>query len=183
MPQLDDPYFSRAVVLMLEHNDLGSFGLIVNQPSNLAVADLVATLEVSWQGSSRAAVWSGGPVMPGSGWILHSGSELLMPAEPTLDQALEGSGTVRVSEGLYVSTSEENIKILAEDPPEHIRVLLGYSGWSAGQLAGEMAKGSWLHADIDTDLLFASPPEQMWQRFLDGMGIDPESIVQSLGVH
>jgi len=143
----------------------------------------IATLRVTWQGDSDATVWSGGPVMPGSGWILHSGSERLPPADASLDLALEGSGTVRVCDGLFLTTSQDNIKLLAEEPPEDIRVLLGYAGWSAGQLAGEMAKGSWLHADIDNEILFGSPAEEMWQRFLGKMGIDPESIVQSLGVH
>jgi putative transcriptional regulator len=183
MPQLEDPNFRRAVVLMLEHNELGSFGLIVNHESNLEVADLIATLRVTWQGDPDAMVWSGGPVMPGSGWILHSGSELLPAADPSLDLALEGSGTVRVCEGLFLTTSQENIKLLAEEPPGNIRVLLGYAGWSAGQLAAEMARGSWLHADIDNEILFGSPAEEMWQRFIGKMGIDPEAIVQSLGVH
>lgn len=183
MPQLADPYFTRAVVLMLDHNDLGSFGLIVNQPSTLAVSELVRTLSVDWAGNPEAAVYSGGPVMPGSGWVMHSGSERLAPADASLDAALEGTGTVRVASGLYVTTSQDNIKLLATEPPKQIRVLLGYSGWSDGQLAREMARGSWLHADIDNEILFACPAEEMWQRLLSKMGIDPESIVQSHGVH
>jgi putative transcriptional regulator len=64
-----------------------------------------------------------------------------------------------------------------------MRFLLGYSGWAAGQLAQEMAQGSWLHADINTEILFDSPAENMWERCLKNIGIDPESIVQSRGVH
>lgn len=183
MPQLADPYFTRAVILMLEHNELGSFGLIVNQPSILAVSELVSTLSVEWKGDSEAAVFSGGPVMPGSGWVVHSGSEALAPADASLDDALDGKGTVRVASGLYVTTSIENIKLLATEPPAQMRMLLGYSGWSGGQLAREMSRGSWLHADIDNEILFDCPAEEMWQRLLSKMGINPESIVQSQGVH
>ena len=45
-------------------------------------------------------------------------------------------------------------------------------------LAAEMARGSWLHADIDNELLFGSPADEMWQRFIGKMGIDPESALR-----
>jgi putative transcriptional regulator len=183
MPQLSDPNFSRAVVLMLDHGDDGSFGLIMNHPSSMEVADLLSNLEVDWCGKPEAVVWSGGPVMPNSGWVLHSGSSEIEAASDTLDDALESTGSLKVADGLYMSTSEENIKILAESAPDRMRFLLGYSGWAGGQLAQEMAQGSWLHADINTDILFDSPAEEMWERCLKNIGIDPESIVQSRGVH
>lgn len=183
MPQLSDPNFSRAVVLMLDHGDDGSFGLIMNHPSTMEVADLLSNLEVDWCGKPDAVVWSGGPVMPNSGWILHSGCDEIEAASDTLDDALENTGTLKVSDGLYMSTSEENIKILAENAPGHLRFLLGYSGWAAGQLAQEMTQGSWLHADINTEILFEAPAEEMWERCLKNIGIDPEAIVQSRGVH
>jgi len=183
MPQLSDPNFTRAVVLMLDHGDEGSFGLIVNHPSTMEVAELMTGLEVDWCGKHDAVVWAGGPVMPNSGWILHSGSDELPNASDTLDQALEATGHMKVCDGLFMSTSEENIRILAEAPPQRMRFLLGYSGWAGGQLAQEMAQGSWLHADINTDILFDANVEDMWALCLKNIGIDPESIVQSSGIH
>jgi putative transcriptional regulator len=183
MPQLSDPNFTRAVVLMLDHGDDGSFGLIMNHPSAMPVAEILSSLEVDWCGNPDAVVWSGGPVMPTSGWILHSGTDDLEAVSDTLDHALEFTGTLKVMEGLYMSTSEENIKILAESAPDSMRFLLGYSGWAQDQLAQEMAEGSWLHADIDADILFHSPAEEMWEACLKNTGIDPEAIVQSRGVH
>jgi putative transcriptional regulator len=183
MPQLSDPNFARAVVLMLDHGEDGSFGLIMNQPTSMSVAEILTSLEVDWLGDFDAVVWSGGPVMPTSGWVLHTGSDELSPASDTLDHALEFSGTLKIQEGLFMSTSEENIKILAETAPDEMRFLIGYSGWASGQLAEEMAQGSWLHADIDTKILFESSADEMWERCLNKMGIDPKSIVQSRGVH
>jgi putative transcriptional regulator len=183
MPQLSDPNFTRAVVLMLDHGDDGSFGLILNHPTPLSVSEVLSSLEVDWCGDSEAVVWSGGPVMPTSGWMLHSGCDELAAPSETLDHALEFSGTLRVSDSLYMSTSEENIKILAEAAPERLRFLMGYAGWSEGQLASEMAEGSWLHADINSDILFGASAEEMWALCLKNMGIDPEAIVQSRGVH
>lgn len=183
MPQLTDPNFTRAVVLMLEHNDEGSFGLVVNQESDLSMFKLMAGLESEWAGEPRANVWAGGPVMPGSGWVLHDGSDMVGRASDTLSDALDETGTMKITEGLFMSTSVDNIKTLAENPPDRMRVLLGYSGWSGGQLAAEMAAGSWLHCDVDMDILFRCPAEKMWERCLEKMGLSPESIVQSRGVH
>ena len=183
MPQLADPNFARAVVLMLEHNEEGSFGLIVNHESELPVSQLLGGIDATWTGDPDAVVWAGGPVMPGSGWVLHTGSDELGPVSHTLGGALDESGTLRVSEELFMSTSEGNLKILAQHPPKRTRFLLGYSGWGGGQLAAEMAAGSWLHCDIDLDILFDSPSDEMWYDCLQSMGLSPESLVQAHGVH
>ncbi len=183
MPQLSDPNFTRAVVLMLEHNEEGSFGLVVNQESQLSITELMGELETPWAGDAKANVWAGGPVMPGSGWVLHDGSAKLGPISKTLGDALDQTGTLQVIDGLFMSTSVGNIKLLSEHPARRMRFLLGYSGWSAGQLTAEMTAGSWLHCDIDIDILFDCPGDAMWERCLETMGLSPETIVQSRGVH
>ncbi len=183
MPQLNDPHFSRAVVLMIEHDDEGSFGLIVNHESELTITELMAGLDTEWAGAEDAKVWAGGPVMPGSGWVLHNGSELLGRSSTTLSEALDETGTVKINDELFLSTSVGNIKTLSGNPTDRMRMLLGYSGWSTGQLAEEMAAGSWLHCDLDTNILFDCPPDEMWERCLAKMGLSPEMIFQSRGVH
>ena len=183
MPQLADPNFTRAVVLMIDHDDSGSFGLIVNHPSEIAVAELLQAIESEWGGGEGEKVLAGGPVMPSSGWCLHTPSEWIHDYSDELQTALEVSGSMRIRDELFLSTSEEKLRALASDPPEDIRFLLGYSGWGPGQLASEMARGSWLHADLDLDILFHCPPDEMWERALASLGIDPEAIVQSKGIH
>jgi putative transcriptional regulator len=79
MPQLLDPNFHRAVVLMIEHNEEGSFGLIVNRPSTMSVSALLVALDMTWRGDNGAVVWTGGPVMPTSGWVLHEPSHRIGP--------------------------------------------------------------------------------------------------------
>lgn len=183
MPQLQDPNFSRAVVLMLEHNSEGSFGVVVNHESHLLVKELLSSIELSWQGDAEATVRAGGPVMPGSGWVLHTGCDSLPKAVSSLDEALDTTGNVEVCEGLYLSTSEQNLELLAKTPPDRNHFILGYSGWSGGQLAEEMAQGSWLHADIDVKSLFDVPSDELWEHCLRSMGISPDAIVQSWGIH
>jgi putative transcriptional regulator len=183
MPHLVDPSFHRAVVLMVEHNDEGSFGLIINRPSEMSVSELLAALELEWNGDDQAIVWSGGPVMPSSGWVLHAPSSEVGPGASSLQHGLEHEGTVSITSEVDLSTSPAKLKVLAGQPPGHIRFLLGYAGWGPGQLADEMALGSWLHADVDPALVFETPHEEMWERALRSIGVNPESIVQGSGVH
>jgi putative transcriptional regulator len=177
MPQLEDPNFSRAVVLMLEHNEQGSFGLVVNQPSPIKVADLLKTLEMTWKGPEADRVLTGGPVSRTTGWVLHE------PVE-AWHQPRAGGGTVLVVPGLALSTSPKRLRAIAAAPPPRVRVLLGYSGWAPGQLASEMSRGSWIHADVDPQLLFDTAPDELWARAIEAAGIaNPESLVQSVGVN
>jgi putative transcriptional regulator len=179
MPQLQDPNFMRSVVLMIEHGDAGSFGLVMNQPSDIKASELLDSLGVRWNGDDDAVVWSGGPVAPSTGWVLHEPYDPL----PALSKLGEGA-TIHVGPGLALTTSPDGLRTIAGDPPERIRLLLGYSGWGAGQLASEMARGSWLHADADPEIIFDGPPAEMWQRAIASLGIrDVESLVVGRGVH
>ena len=174
MPQLNDPNFIRSVVLMIEHGDRGSFGLIVNQPTPIKAAELLDSLELAWRGDPDAIVWSGGPVGRTTGWVLH---------EP-LDEDDTRPGTAAVGPGIALSTSTDRLRVIAASPPGRVRLLLGYSGWAPGQLAAEMARGSWIHAEADPALIFEGAPDDMWNRALRSVGVtNPESLVPSVGVH
>lgn len=179
VPQLIDPNFSRAVVLMVEHNDDGSFGLVINQPIEMSAGELLDSLNMPWTGDPEMLVGTGGPVQPDSGWLLH---------EPVLDLPANTSevgngGTLEISPGLLLSTSPESLRKLAESPPDRLRILLGYSGWGPGQLAAEMSHGSWIHADVDLDIIFDTPTDDIWDRAVRSLGIEPQAIIQGFGVH
>src|SRR5580704_17107047 len=96
MPQLSDPNFSRAVVLMIEHSDVGSFGLVINHPSPIKAAELLDSLEMSWRGEDNAVVWAGGPVSPSTGWVLH---------EPVGLAPASSGGTIEITSTISLSTS------------------------------------------------------------------------------
>ena len=95
VPQLDDPNFARSVVLMIEHNDRGSFGLVINQPSEVTASELLDSLAMRWAGDAQTVVWSGGPVARSTGWVLH---------EPV--PALVGEGMAAVSAGTTASEAD-----------------------------------------------------------------------------
>lgn len=179
MPQLMDPNFIRSVVLMVEHNEGGSFGLVVNQPSAIKAKELLESLAMDWRGDPDAVVWSGGPVSPSTGWVLHEPLDALPPGGKLGDGA-----TIEVAPGLSLTTSPDALRVIAAAPPPNVRLLLGYSGWAPGQLAAEMTRGSWLHADVDPELVFSASPDAMWERSVRSLGIaNPDALVQGRGVH
>lgn len=170
MPQLLDPNFARSVVLMVAHRDDHSFGLVINRPTRIAIRDVLAPMGMSWAGSRDACVWWGGPVMPRSGWVLHSGS----PHAPS---------ALRLCDGLFLSTSPEELRALAEDPPRSLRFLMGYAGWGEHQLEGELAQGAWLTADAAPELVFGTPPDAAWNAALRSIGVEPSTLFVAPGVH
>ncbi len=174
MPQLADPNFSRAVVLMIEHSDSGSFGLVINHPSPITASELLDSLEMHWRGEDSAVVWAGGPVSPSTGWVLH---EPLDVAEPG------AAGTIAITSTISLSTSPDRLRAIANQPPRNIRLLLGYSGWGPGQLAQEMARGAWLHTSADSHLVFGTPPDEIWDRGMKSLGIDPRELFTGRGVN
>src|SRR5262249_31695592 len=174
MPQLADPNFSRAVILMIEHSEAGSFGLVVNHPSPISAAELLNSLDMKWGGDDSAVVWAGGPGSPGTRWGLR---------EPAAGAEAGVGGTIAITSSISLSTSPERLRAIASQPPRHIRLLLGYSGWGPGQLASEMARGAWLHTAAEPTLVFGTPADQMWDTAMRTLGIDPRDLFTGRGVN
>jgi putative transcriptional regulator len=173
MPQLADPNFSRAVVLMIEHSEQGSFGLVINHPSPIKASELLESLEMSWRGEDSAVVWAGGPVSPSTGWVLHEPVGIAQP----------GQGTIAITSSILLSTSPDRLRAIANQPPRHIRLLLGYSGWGPGQLAQEMARGAWLHTEAEPGLVFDTHPDDIWDTAMKSLGINPRDLFAGRGVN
>jgi putative transcriptional regulator len=174
MPQLADPNFTRAVVLMIEHSDEGSFGLVINHPSPIKATELLESLEMRWRGEDSAVVWAGGPVSPSTGWVLH---------EPVGVAQAGGGGTIEITSTISLSTSHDRLRAIASQPPRNIRLLLGYSGWAPGQLATEMARGAWLHTSVDASLVFDTPADQIWDTAMQSLGINPRDLFVGRGIN
>ena len=90
----------------------------------------------------------------------------------------------RIADDLYLSTSPDLLRRLLESsPPPTARLMVGYSGWGPGQLEAELETSSWLISEIDRELIFDTPPEQMWEAAIRRLGADPASLTMSRGVH
>ena len=173
MPQMMDPNFAKTVVLLCKHNDEGAFGLVMNRPL-ATTGRVVVNLNPPVATERELEVWIGGPVEPASSWILV-GNEAERPAE--------GHG-VSIAEGLALSTSPQLLQRLLEpNPPADTRLIVGYSGWGPGQLEWELQQSAWLLSDVDRDLLFRTPADQMWDRAIRRLGADPSALHTSRGVH
>jgi putative transcriptional regulator len=155
-PTLLDPNFFRSVVLMLEHNDEGALGLVLNRSTDMLVVDAVA----DWSGlvTQPPVVFVGGPVSPEGAIGL---ARALAPDEiDGWSPILPDLGTVDLSR----SPSEIDV------PFETARIFVGYSGWGEGQLEDELEAGGWLVLDALPDDVFTHSPDDLWKRVLKRQG-------------
>ena len=142
-PLLDEPYFKRSVILLLdEDNNQGHIGLALNKITPVSLQDLFP----DWKAGDEVHVYSGGPVEADRLFMLH-----------TMGDRFEGS--MEVSPGLYVGAKLDDIIDYINNnryADGNIRFFLGYSGWSRGQLTSEILKNTWAlnpnpgHTDVLT---------------------------------
>src|SRR5262245_43942549 len=176
MPQLLDRNFNRTVILLCTHNDRGAFGLVVNRPLT-TTGPVVVNLDPPVTTDRELEIWVGGPVEPHRSWMLVATG----PAGVDQDQVADGS---RIADELYLSTSPELLRQLLEHcPPPRTRLMVGYSGWGPGQLEAELEESSWLISEVELDLIFDTPPDQMWETAIRRLGADPSALQTSRGVH
>ncbi|HDS0921893.1 TPA: YqgE/AlgH family protein [Stenotrophomonas maltophilia] len=162
LPSLTDPTFARTVSLICQHDENGAMGVLVNQPSEYTLGDVLAQMEI--QTDDRVlrdqVVLNGGPVHPERGFVIH-------------DDARAWESSLQVGEGVYLTTSRDILEAMARgDGPRNALVTLGCAGWTEGQLEGEIADNSWLTVPADAELLFATPLEQRWQGAAARIGVD-----------
>ncbi|HPF72644.1 MAG: YqgE/AlgH family protein [Rhodanobacteraceae bacterium] len=161
-PGLQDPNFARGVTLICQHDEDGAMGLMVNRPSDYHLGDVLKQMNISTDllAISDAPVLIGGPVQPERGFVLHS---------PERDW----ESSLRVSDQLMVTTSRDILDAMANgEGPKHAMVMLGYSGWTAGQLEDELIENAWLTCQSSTQILFETPAEQRWLAAAQQLGID-----------
>ena len=170
VPQLGDPNFQRAVVLMVEHSDEGSMGLVINRPTDLEIGSFCDSQGMPFGGDGGQPVFVGGPVQTERAFLLHS-------------PGLEGPETEIVMDGVNLSYSLDSLQMLTATPPSNFRVYLGYAGWGPDQLATEIAEGAWLVGESSSELVFISDVEQAWEVALREMGIEPVQLMHSGAIH
>ncbi len=169
MPQLRDPNFAKAVILLCEYQEEGAMGLVINRSTQTRAADIVQ-LDPPPERDGGLEVWIGGPVDPARGWLLL-GEDL-------------GDG-IEISPGLFLSASRDLLRrvMQAADLVARCRFLVGYAGWGPKQLDRELADSAWLTVPVDNALLFDTPSDAIWEVAIRQLGIDPNSLAMGPGVH
>ena len=171
MPQMGDPNFAKAVVLLTDYTEGGAFGLVVNRPMTEPAWTIVKT-EPPVRVDPDLKLWIGGPVDPQRTWVL------MADAQGPDDEQRE------IVPGVLLSVSQElTLQLLQARPSTRARVIVGYSGWGPGQLDRELAASSWLVTEVDPRLIFGVPPEKMWDEAIRRLGTDPSALQTSSGVH
>ncbi|MCY7350226.1 MAG: YqgE/AlgH family protein [Cytophagaceae bacterium] len=154
-PFLGDPNFERSVVLICEHNELGSFGLVWNQTVQLHLDDVLSD-----DIYPEVALYVGGPVEKNTLHFIHRRPDLI-------------SKSRLVAEGIYWGGDFDEIRQmlnLGTLSVTDIRFFIGYSGWSAGQLSDELKRDSWIVTPASGEALFDTPTDQFWRAVLRQMG-------------
>jgi len=148
-----DPRFRETVILLLEHDDGGTLGLVVNRITGVTLGEALpdwADLD-----GRRHFLFLGGPVEMTSLSYLHSAG----PGGEIDRWVFDG-----VSGGFEVGTLR---RLLEEDiPVERLRVYVGYAGWGPGQLMSEMARDDWHVFRADPEIVFDPAPDRLWPQFI-----------------
>ncbi|MGN6869393.1 MAG: YqgE/AlgH family protein [Solirubrobacteraceae bacterium] len=153
-PALLDPNFWRTVVLIVEHNEEGALGLVLNRPSETSVGEAVPQLSEMLDPAQDLFI--GGPVQP-------SAVIVLAEFEDPTDAALIAFDDVGV---LGTSPSEEQLTAAIRAG----RAFLGHAGWGPGQLDGELERGDWILEPAKLEDAFSGEARRLWSEVLTRKG-------------
>lgn len=152
-PYLKDPNFSRTVVLMLQHEEQGALGVVINRPGDKTVDDVWEMIGCDPVGTDEP-VYVGGPV-PGPLIALHNQKEF---------------GEKEIHPRLFMSMQKDTIDLLVRCAGAKFRLFSGHSGWGGGQLEEELQVGGWLTSPARVSDIF-SDPGAVWSRVCSEIGL------------
>lgn len=178
MPKMGDARFEKTVIYLCAHSNEGSMGFIINRPLEtpkpqdfLTQLNIVSENEIDKIPTElvNGALYSGGPVEPGRGFVLHT-------------PEYEGQSTIKVSKDVFLTATLEILREIAVGRgPEKYALALGYSGWSAGQLEDEISSNGWLVTNADANIIYSDDHGTKYNYTMNQMGIDPALLSADAG--
>lgn len=171
MPQLDDANFFHSVTYICQHDTEGAMGVMINQPIEMKLGDILEQLEIDNQDETLAQqqVYFGGPLQQDRGFILHRPSK-------------NWQNTIFISDDIALTTSSDILKDIAnQNGPKDSLVALGYAGWGAGQLEDELAQNAWLSVPASAEIIFETPIENRWHAAASLLGVDLQLLSSDTG--
>ena len=154
-PFLRDTTFGRSVILLIDHTEEGSMGLIINKRLPLFTNDIIK----EFQYLDDIPLYKGGPVATDTLFYLHTLSNI--------------PGALTIGKGLYLNGDFDEIKkymLHGNDVNVPIRFFLGYSGWEGKQLGNEIKENTWLVSEEENDYLLNTNIKGMWKQALEKLG-------------
>ncbi|WP_419995377.1 YqgE/AlgH family protein [Streptomyces boninensis] len=161
-PSLADPNFERSVVLLLDHDDEGSLGVVLNRPTPVDVGDVLqAWAELA---GDPGVVFQGGPVSLDSalGIAVVPGPESVAAGGSVGDGPL---GWRRVHGAIGLVDLDAPPELLAAELGA-LRIFAGYAGWGPGQLEDELSEGAWYVVESEPGDVSSPAPEGLWRAVL-----------------
>lgn len=171
MPSLVDDNFNHTVTYICEHNENGSFGIVINRITDVTLDEVIHQMDIETTGSMihEKFIYHGGPVQQERGFILHR-------------PLGEWSSSLKINDQMALTTSRDIIEAIAHDEgPEESIIALGYAGWSPGQLEQELADNTWLNCPADEQIIFDIPVKKRWQAAADLLGVDLQLLSNDAG--
>ena len=154
-PFLRDVTFGRSVILLIDHTEEGSMGLVINKQLPLLLNDII----MEFKYIDEIPLYKGGPIATDTLFYLHTLADI--------------HGAISVCKGLYLNGDFEEIKryiLQGNKISEHIRFFLGYSGWESEQLSNEIRENTWLVSEEKKSYLMKSDTKDMWRKALEKLG-------------
>ena len=154
-PFLRDATFGRSVVLLIDHTEEGSMGLIINKQLPIFVNDIIKEFKYI----EDIPLYKGGPIATDTLFYLHTLADI--------------SGAIPISKGLFLNGDFEEIKryiLQGNQIDRYIRFFLGYSGWESEQLSTELRENTWLVSKEENAYLMNGDTKDMWKQALEKLG-------------
>ncbi len=170
-PSIRDPLFASSVVYVCEHSAHGSMGVVINHVSDQTLGDVFEQLNIECNEPEISAhsILIGGPVKLQQGFVLH-------------DSDVAWDNSLKIGDSCYLTSSRDILEAIARNEgPQNYLVLLGYSGWAAGQLEREMQENSWLTAAASPQITFNPDIDQKWQIAFDSLGFNLDHLSPTTG--
>lgn len=154
-PFLNDFYFRRSAILIVDHNDEGSFGVVINKRLNVPFNDIIMGFP-----KFDADVYLGGPVDTDSVFFIHTIGEMIPDSH-------------KIMSGLYWSGNINALKAMIKNDlikSHEVRFYVGYAGWDGGQIRKELEANIWLVGKFSTKEILHTMPGKMWSTFVNKLG-------------
>ena len=158
MPNMSDSIFEKSIVYICEEQTDGYMGVIINKPI-FNKNDILDNLEMINM-KKISDIYFGGPVKINHGLVLHS-------------KNYKTEGTIRVSTNISLTSNDKIINDIGRGKgPEKYKFIVGYSGWSQGQLEKEIENGDWLLSSLNENYIFKNNDDKKWRNAFADLGLE-----------